>query len=327
MTNDLNTLSGALLEMKDQLIYELGQKGVTASYDSTTGLLGLIGRIADIQQGGGGSCYHIEFTSDSYVAISNVATVTIYLQENYAPKTGASVTITGGSSTVTATTDSDGIATANVTVTSATTLTATYSNVSDTASVTLRTYYLQDDASSDNSSSLFGNSIALRNSGSNTTSWNSNGYYRITTVGSNKESMRVLSDLTGLTDDFVFEYDSYTEQTDGTSGLVIYNGSSAWEKLTDNVDGSKLYWYGYNNGSFHETALYGSAITYQKWVHYKYTIQGTSFKMEAYVNDTLVFEHTETIHFTRGSSTQYGFNSEWGSGRTTRYKNIQAYSI
>jgi hypothetical protein len=135
MTNDTSTLSGALLEMKDQLIYELGQKGVTASYDSSTGLLGLIGEISNIQTGGG-SCYHIEFTEDSYVAVNNVATVTVYLQENYAPKTSATVTFTGGSSTVTATTDSNGIATANVPVSSATTLTATYSNVSDTCTVT-----------------------------------------------------------------------------------------------------------------------------------------------------------------------------------------------
>ena len=52
MTNDLTTLSGALLEMKDELIYQLGQKGVTASYDSSTGLLGLIGKISEIQSGG-----------------------------------------------------------------------------------------------------------------------------------------------------------------------------------------------------------------------------------------------------------------------------------
>ena len=90
MTNDLTTLSGALLEMKDQLIYELGQKGVTASYDSSTGLLGLIGEISNIQQGGG-SCYHIEFSEDSYVAVGGSATLEISLQENYAPKSGATV--------------------------------------------------------------------------------------------------------------------------------------------------------------------------------------------------------------------------------------------
>ena len=52
MTNDTSTLSGSLDEMKDQLISELDNKGVTASFDSSTGLLGLIGEISNIQQGG-----------------------------------------------------------------------------------------------------------------------------------------------------------------------------------------------------------------------------------------------------------------------------------
>ena len=52
MTNDTSTLSGSLDEMKDQLISELGDKGVTASYSSSTGLLGLIGEISNIQTGG-----------------------------------------------------------------------------------------------------------------------------------------------------------------------------------------------------------------------------------------------------------------------------------
>ena len=52
MTNDTSTLQGSLDEMKDQLIDELDGKGVTATFDSTTGLLGLIGEISNIQQGG-----------------------------------------------------------------------------------------------------------------------------------------------------------------------------------------------------------------------------------------------------------------------------------
>lgn len=56
MTNDLTTLDGSLDEMKDQLISELGDKGVTATFDSTTGLLGLVSKIGDIQTGGGGGC-------------------------------------------------------------------------------------------------------------------------------------------------------------------------------------------------------------------------------------------------------------------------------
>ena len=52
MSNDTSTLSGSLDEMKDQLIDELDGKGVTATFDSSTGLLGLIGEISNIQQGG-----------------------------------------------------------------------------------------------------------------------------------------------------------------------------------------------------------------------------------------------------------------------------------
>ena len=50
MTNDTSTLQGSLDEMKDQLISELANKGVTATFSSTTGLLGLIDKIGDIDQ-------------------------------------------------------------------------------------------------------------------------------------------------------------------------------------------------------------------------------------------------------------------------------------
>ena len=50
MSNDTSTLSGSLDEMKDQLISELANKGVTATFSSTTGLLGLIDKIGDIDQ-------------------------------------------------------------------------------------------------------------------------------------------------------------------------------------------------------------------------------------------------------------------------------------
>lgn len=49
MTNDTSTLSGSLDEMKDQLISELANKGVTATFSSTTGLLGLVSQISNIQ--------------------------------------------------------------------------------------------------------------------------------------------------------------------------------------------------------------------------------------------------------------------------------------
>lgn len=48
MVNDLTTLQGSLDEMKDQLISELANKGVTAEYSTSTGLLGLIAKISEI---------------------------------------------------------------------------------------------------------------------------------------------------------------------------------------------------------------------------------------------------------------------------------------
>ena len=206
------------------------------------------------------------------------------------------------------------------------TMTATYSNVSTTCTVIPMVYYINDTASSDSSSTLFGDSIALR-SGANTAAWNSNGYYTITNNGSQKESMRVLAPLTGITGDFALEYDSYVQQTGGSSGFVVYNSSTSWEKLTDDADGQKKYWYGYNNGSFHEDAFYGNTTTYQKWVHYKYTLVGTTFTMEVTYNNSTVVSRSETIHLTRGSSTKYGLDCEWQQNTVTRYKNIQAYSI
>ena len=274
-------------------------------------------------------CNGLKFLQDSYTTSTGTCEVSLRLWDNNAPVSGGTITITGSdSSSYTCTTDSNGEATCTLTNISGTvTYTATYSNYSATCTVTQSNYYINDAATSDNTSTLFGDSIALRNGGANTIAWNSGGYYLLTNTGSQKESMRVLTPLNGLTANFVLEYDSYVEQSGGSSGFVIYNSSTSWEKLTDDADSQKKYWYGYNNGSFHETAFYGNTVTNQKWVHYKYTINGSTFTMEVTYNGNTVVTHSETIHLTRGSSTKYGLDSEWQSSTKTRYKNIQAYPL
>lgn len=215
-------------------------------------------------------------------------------------------------------------------LTTSATYTCSYSNVSDTCTVTVVNYLLYDDASTDNSSTLFGTQYPLRNNGTNTVAWNSNGYYTVTTQQYNgRESMRVLTPLTGITSDFAIEWDSYVESASCASGLVIYNSSTAWEKLSDNGNSSKELWYGYNDGSYHETKYTGTVSNNKRWVHYKFTMVGTSFNIQISEIDTgdILWDHTETIHFNRSSSTVYGLNSEWDSNRTTRYKNLVAYEI
>lgn len=71
MTNDTSTLQGSLNEMKDQLISELANKGVTATFSSTTGLLGLIDKIGDIDQ------------TDVSGAIATIVGHPVYLTTNY----------------------------------------------------------------------------------------------------------------------------------------------------------------------------------------------------------------------------------------------------
>lgn len=304
-----------------RLVFDDTTESFSLGFDSTNKVL-YIGETGEHN-------YSIAFSQSSYTASGGSATLEITLLDSNVPVQSASVTVTGSdSSSYTGITNSNGIASVTVSnISSETTFTATYQNVTAVCTVSVLNYLINDDATSDNSSSLFGSSVPLRNSGSNTVSWDNGNYYLVTNSSSQKESMRVLSPLTGVTDDFVFEYDSYVEQVGGSSGFVIYNSSTAWEKLTDDADSSKKYWYGYNNGSFHETAFYGNQTTYQKWVHYKYTIQGTTFTMEVTYNGDTIVTRTETIHFNRNSTTQYGLDSEWNSNTKTRYKNLQAYLI
>ena len=57
MTNDTTTITGALQEIIDRLEDNLSDKGVDATYNNTTGILGLIDQIADItQSSSGGGC-------------------------------------------------------------------------------------------------------------------------------------------------------------------------------------------------------------------------------------------------------------------------------
>lgn len=168
MTNDISTLSGALLEMKDQLIYELGQKGVTATYDSSTGLLGLISKIGDIQTGGGSGvpCYNVSFTSNSwnytdYSFANNTHYVhlELYLQYQYEPYSGT-ITVTDGTNTYTLTTNSNGLATLDAPVTNnSTTFTASYTNTTDTFTISKSQFLLIDKCNSSSGLSNYAASV------------------------------------------------------------------------------------------------------------------------------------------------------------------------
>ena len=51
---------------------------------------------------------------------------------------------------------------------------------------------------------------------------------------------------------------------------------------------------------------------------------GNIFTIEITYDGSVVWSHSEVMHLTRDSTTQYGIDSEWQNNTVTRYKNIKA---
>ena len=313
MTNDLSTLSGALLEMKDQLIYELGQKGVTASYDSSTGLLGLIGRISDIQTGGGGSCYHIELDESSYTTRGTL-TVSVTVQKNYALCVGETVTFTSSASTTTtATTNSNGVATATITFSASTTLTASIGGASDTATVSVSTglpFY--DDCTSATGLSNYGTLHKLRAySYDGELAYDSTkNAYKFTTTTANNDGFCDIPILPlDNQDGYYVEAEFFTEDstTGGQSGLIIYpktdsggNGVFFRDIASINRCGV-LRFANWQENSESGNSQQSTLPVYNNWYRVRIEVSGTSVTAKWLKTDgTQVYSTNYTLPYTSG---------------------------
>lgn len=332
MTNDLTTLSGALLEMKDQLIYELGQKGVTASYDSTTGLLGLIGKIGDIQTGS--SCYHIEFSEASYTAVGGSATLELTLQQNYAPVSGATVSVAGSDSSLySGLTNSSGIATITVSgITSNTTFTASYGNVSDTCTVTVSNVIFSDDCTTDKTSTTWGSSISLRNSGTASVTYTtgSPNYYLIANTRNSSEAFVPYAELEGITDSFKLTIKAKTETTSNPclTGLYYYIDSNNWGGVKGMI--SEQWISSKTNGTFNETQYTTGQSNTTNYYTNEITFNSVANTLTVNTydsNDSLIQSKTMNIPITLTSSVKWGTSTTWSNTAKTRVSNVKAEYI
>ena len=325
MTNDLSTLSGALLEMKDELIYQLGQKGVTASYDSTTGLLGLIGEISNIQTGGG-SCYHIEFSESSYTAVGGSATLEVYLQSNYAPLSGATVTVTGSDSSLySGITNNEGIAQVTVSNISGTvTFTCTYSNVSDTCTVTSSSYIVDISGMTDQSNE-FGTILNFRSNGSagsGSMSYDStNHYYVFASTGTGQERFISLPALTGYNNfKMTFEAQVVTTHLFGFGEFVGSTNTNC--SVFIGRDTNK---FTKHQGNDTQIASGASSATWYKFI---VTVDSTGY----YVTITDLNDNVKVDNYrctiSNSNTTQYGFTWGWqGTSQRFYLRNIKAEYI
>lgn len=302
--NDTSTLNGALQELGETMAANLEAKGVTAS--ASDGLTTLAGKILTIPSGG--SCYHIEFSEDSYVAVGGTATLEIMLQENYAPKSGATVTVTGSDSSLyTGITDSTGVASVTVTgLTATATFTASYSNVSDVCTVTVGPAYLFYDAcDSADGLSKYGNSVYVKNTSSTLTlSYDSTmNAYKV--VGNNIDGYAKIPipALDGK-DGFYIEAEFYStyNNTKHQSGICVYDtsasaGNSIWARDIANIN--RCGWLktvnGTDSGEAGNSQKFNLPV-YNNWYKLRFEINGTTATAKwMKTDDTLIYSYSYTI--------------------------------
>lgn len=131
-TNEADTLSlGFDTENKQLYLVDENDTGFSLDFDEDTNELYITDDAPPIVHN-----YSLALDQSSYTTTGSLSVSATLLDDGVAVE-GATVSFTGGVSTVTGVTDSSGVATATVNFTSSGTLTASYSNVSDTASVTV----------------------------------------------------------------------------------------------------------------------------------------------------------------------------------------------
>ena len=332
MTNDTNTLNGALQELGETMADNLQTMGVSDALASD-GLTTLANKILDIQTGG--SCYHIEFSEASYTAIGGSATLEIYLQENYAPKSGASVTVTGSDGSVyNGITNSQGIASVTVSnVSTATTFTASYSNVSDTCTVTVQTYLFYDACDSSSGLSNYGSSVLVRGTNASATIGydSTENAYKISGTGNyfagipitplkDLDNFKVTAEMKCGVNNWLCQIGFYTrDYTDTTkqaySTHLFGDARYRWLYVTPTKDGS---YQAINTSSAHYTSY-----TKMEWI-----VEGTSIKMNIYdSNDDVAYTITkDTVTYAKR---EFGFwiGTEKGTSYACYVRNIIAEPI
>lgn len=284
---------------------------------------------------GTGSVYNIELDSSTYTTTGSL-TVTAYLEENYEPKTGATVTFTGGVSTVTATTDSDGYATATVTFSQDGTLTATYNNASATATVTVQTSVLfYDDCSVDNSSvyedgslqtSSYTNYLPL--------TYSSDGYYSIqSSRNEGNHYAKWIPVLTGE-DNLTFSCEVNTSILYSANRLgIVVGDANAYKserfQFASNVIEHQTF-VGTTETRLHYQTI--SSVQANTWYKMEFTVQGTSFTFKLYdMNDNELYTYSSTFQssvITSSTTKKYGlYYLNYYPNAVKYYRNIKAESL
>ena len=270
------------------------------------------------------SIYSIAFDSSSYTTSDGSVTCYVTLLNNSVAVSGASISLTGTGSTLSATTNSSGVATFNLTGISADcTITATYSNVSDTATITVQTGPLfYDPCTSSSGLTNYGQIVPI--SSSTTTSYleynsTQNAYY----VHANGDWGVIPITVLNGADDYKITGEFKTAGSSNT-----YQGGFGFraQNTTDNII-FRMYGTSCNsviNDSNQQSI--GNVSANSKWYKFEVTKEGQDFEIT--VTDVDTGTTVGTLSRSTSFDTYYvGFMTVAGQSAGSYVRNVKAEAI
>lgn len=262
-----------------------------------------------------GHSYSLSFDAPDYTVVGGSVVMMVSLSDYGTSVSGASVSLSGGGSSWSATTDSSGIATFNLTgVTVGGTYTASYGGASTTCNVVIQTYLFYDECNSSDGLSQYGSSVYVKNTSSSLTlSYDSTmNAYKV--VGNNIDGYALIPipALAGK-DDFYIEAEFYStyNNTKHQTGISVYGsaGNAVWARDIANIN--RCGWLKTVNGS--DSAEAGNAQkstlpVYNNWYKLRFEIDGTTATAKwMKTDDTLIYSYSYTIptYSTQGIGLQF----------------------
>jgi len=190
-------------------------------------------------------------------------------------------------------------------------------------------YLIYDNASTDNSSTLFDSSISLRNSGTNSVTYNSSTpCYVLKNTRGSSESLRPYTALNGYTGSFKMTVRSKAPDSNSPCpiSLYYYLDNNNWGGVKD--EHSNIWISSKTNGSFTESNKGGTNhLSSELTDEFIYDSTSNTLTVNRYYNSSL--EHTQVMNIpvTLNSNVKWGTTTSWNNNAICEIYEIIAEPI
>ena len=189
-------------------------------------------------------------------------------------------------------------------------------------------YLIYDDASVDNSSTLFGSSISLRNNGTNSVTYDSSTpCYVLKNTRGSSESFRPYPALNGYTNSFKLTVRSKnTTYATCPIALYYYIDDNNWGGLKD--ESTNIWVSSKTNGRFTESNKGGTDHRYDEMTHeFIYDSVNNTLTINRYYNGVIENTQVMNIPIVITSSVKWGTSITWDNNTTREIYEIIAEPI